>query len=60
MVITSKSALTISLPAQSTKREQFAAEELKKYLQMLCGVEAEISQTAGELYPRPYLLGLAG
>ena len=43
MVITSKSALTISLPAQSTKREQFAAEELKKYLQMLCGVEAEIS-----------------
>ena len=49
MIIRKNSALTIALPAEPTKREQFAAEELKKYLQMICGVQAEISQSAGEL-----------
>ena len=49
MIINKNSALTIALPAQPTKREQFAAAELKKYLQMICGVEAEISQNAGTM-----------
>ncbi len=49
MIITSKSTLTIALPAQNTRRERFAAEELQKYLQMICGVQAEISHDAGDL-----------
>lgn len=43
MLINKNDRLTIVLPAMSTPREQFAAQELKKYLHMLCGVSTYIA-----------------
>lgn len=42
MKISKNSAITIVLPAAATQREQFAAEELQKYIRLICGAQLQI------------------
>ena len=42
MNISKNSAISIVLPKDATLREQFAAEELQKYIRLICGAQLQI------------------
>ena len=42
MNISKSSTISIVLPADATLREQFAAEELQKYIRLICGAQLQI------------------
>lgn len=48
MKICKSTNLTIALPLNCTPRENFAAKELQKYLNKICGVQANITVGEGE------------
>ena len=57
MVLDNIKSVNIIIPAKSTERENFAANELKKYLKMICGAEGNITTDENSDLGYSFLIG---
>ena len=57
MVLDNSKTVNIIIPAKSTERESFAANELKKYLKMICGAESNIIADENTVSGQSFLIG---